>query len=292
MATNDSNPNVIDGWTWTVAPAIASGDGTIWTKIVAYDGEFAVSYIYEHASIEAKATLLYEVEGWLADLWLGPGGNLYAVDEDGQLHVHAGGSWRVLRGVAASIVSSLWGVDNDNLFATTEGAVLRWTGTGWTELISGLPGYLEQVRGRALNDLYAVGSRGLIVHFDGNRWMHLLVPTNVDLNAVCVDANGVAYAAGTEGVVLIGSGDQWSVLQFDEYEFVDAVIYKNTVYLAATDSGVFRLKDDSIECVRDDIHAVRLTSNDEYLCVAGGLSFHQFDGHEWKSYTYTYSPNP
>lgn len=284
---NFDEPNQEDIWSWSAAPAIPVSDGRIWSKLLAYDGEYAVSYVYEHPNITSKGSLIYEVDAWLADLWRAPSGYLYAVGEGGKIHKYKNGNWHVSQTSEKSMLSSVWGLDDQNIYTTGEGFILCLENEKWVYATRDHNNYIDRLRGVSNDDLYAVGRRGLMLHFDGKSWNRIDVPTNMDLNAIHpIDSDNV-YVVGAEGIVLVGSKNCWKVLNFGEIDFVDVMAYQGNIYIAATEKGVFRLSNDDLIPLRNDIRATRLTADGSVLCVAGGLSINTFDGKGWESYTYS-----
>lgn len=284
---NDSYQDNDDDWSWTVAPAISAPDGRIWTKVVGYDGEYSVSYIYEHPSISQPASLLYEIDDWLADLWRTPSGHLYTMDEAGQVHIYDGKRWSVTQTGEKSLLTCVWGLDDKSIYATAKGVILQRTEGRWTYATKGHKNSIDRLRGLTDNTVYAVGRRGLMLHFDGRKWHRIDVPTNLHLNAVCAVSADTIYAVGAEGIVLKGAGTHWLVYELGTIDLLDVVAFQEEIYVAAGHQGLFRLGEGELVEVRSDINAVRLTSNDHFLDVAGGLSIHQFDGKQLKSYLYT-----
>lgn len=275
-------------WSWTLAPAIPENDGRVWVKLLAYDGEYPVSYIYEHPDMSKPEVLLYEVDAWLADLWCSADGTLYAAAEGGEIHTYVYGRWHVTQTPESSMLASVWGLDNGTVFATGEGVILRLKDNHWIYDSKGHGVYIDSIRGLSDNDIYAVGRAGLILHFDGHSWNRCDAVTNVHLNAVCPVGHDRVYIAGAAGTILIGSCNKWKILSFEDIDFVDVVNYKDNIYLAALGKGLFRLdRDEQLVSVREDIKAVRLVSRGGYLCVAGDLSFHRYNGNIWESRTYT-----
>jgi hypothetical protein len=289
-AGRDEAQSSEEEWSWTAGPAIPEADGRIWVKLLAYDGEYAVSYVYEHPSITSPGNLIYEVDAWLADLWRAPDENLYAAGEGGAVHVFDGKTWRRIQTPERAMLSSVWGPDEEMVYATGEGVILQRQGGSWVYASRGHGGYIDRLRGIARDDLYAVGRFGLMLHFDGAKWERLDVPTNVHLNGVFAVDPKTVYAVGAEGIVLVGSPGTWKALNLGEIDFVDVAEYQGRIYLAATEQGLFRLEEEQLIPIRSDVRATRLTNASGFLCVAGNLSIHRFDGVSWESYNYTVSP--
>jgi hypothetical protein len=273
-------------WSWTVAPAIPLADGRIFVKILAYDGEFPVSYIYEHPSCSKQGKLIYEVDLWLDDMWLSDDETLYVSAEGGEIHTYKNGKWTVMHTPEESMLSSIWGVNNQHIFVSGEGVILRMEGNTWVYTAKHQNTYIECIRGKSLNNIYAVGGRGLILHFDGSFWNRCDSPTNVNLNSVCSYNGNEFYVVGAEGIVLIGNQNQWKVLNFGDIDFVDVVEYRGKIYIAGLENGLFCLDDENLIEVNKNIHAVRLVSQNDCLCVSGDLSFYRYDGSVWENYTY------
>jgi hypothetical protein len=282
--------NQAGGWSWSVAPALPASDGRIFTKVLAYDGEYAVSYVYEHASMGAPGSVLLEVEGWLSDLWLSPLGNLYAAGESGRIHFRSAGEWRLLRTPAASMLNSVWGASDREVFAVAKDGLVSGSATNeWNYVAKAKDP--RRLRGTSRNDVYAVGHRGLMLHFDGRDWRTLELPTNMHLNAAWPVSADLVYVVGPEGVLLIGAEGRWRVLEIDEVDLLDVVQYRDDVFVAAGTMGLFRLQGDELVLIRDDINATRLTVDYGAMFVAGALSFHRYDGKDWQSYRYTFTPD-
>jgi hypothetical protein len=285
MAPNESAEG--SEWSWTAAPAIPDAAGHVLVKLLAYDGEYSVSYVYDHPKASASGQVLYQADTWLADLWRMPDGRLYAAGQGGGVHSYFGGRWDVTQTPESSMLSCIWGLSEEALYATADGAILRREGNVWRYFTKGHGAYLDYIRGSSQNDLYAVGRAGLLLHFDGLSWQRVQPPTNADLNAVCVVDPARVYIVGDHGVVLVGAKNSWSIVHAGEVDLVDVGVYQGNLYIAASDSGLLRLEGHNVVSVRRDMKPVRLRADDTFLCAAGALSFHRFDGSNWEDYTYT-----
>ncbi len=286
MVDEDEERGSPDDWSWTAAPAIPSKDGRIFVKLLAYDGEYPVSWVYEHPNVTQPGATLYQADAWLSDLWRASDGRLFAAAEGGQVHAFNGERWQVVQTPATSMIASVWGVDDRTIYATTEGAIFQLLEDAWQLVTSGHQVYIDRIHGLTADNIYAVGRRGLMLHFDGRAWRRLDVPTGMDLNAVRVTDRGTVIAVGVGGTVLEGNADRWSALQFEDIDFLDVVDYRGSVFLAAGYLGIFRLDGKGLVPFRTDIHVVRLTTGADVFCAAGDLSFHCFDGREWQTYSY------
>jgi hypothetical protein len=288
MGSDEPSDEASDGsdWSWTAAPAIPAADGRVWVKLLAYDGEYSVSYVYLHPSPSEKGQSIYEADTWLADLWRAPSGDLFASGLGGRMHVYSGTSWNVIQTPGNSTLTCVWGFDSETNYATGDGFILRRDGINWTYFTQGHGAYIDYIRGSSPSDLYAVGRAGLLLHFDGKSWQRIHVPTNADLNAVCVvDADRV-YIVGDHGVVLTGSQNSWSLIDCGEIDLVDVAVYREEVYVAANDDGLLRLQGAGLVPVKHAVKPVRLRSEAGFLCAAGKMSFARFDGARWDGFTY------
>lgn len=274
-----------NGWSLTAAPAIPKGD-KIFCKVVASDGEYVVSYVFEHKSIDSKGKLIFEVDDWLADMWIAPNGTIYCPGED-LIHYRSRGTWRSTDLPTESVLSSVWGLANDDVYAVGKGCILRLTGNAWTYLWRGSKRYVDRIAGRE-NDLYAVGRRGLVVHYDGQSWRVVDFPTNENLNAITI-VNGDVWIVGAHGIVSRGDKDRWLLLEFEEVDFLDVIPHRGEVYIAGGEDGLFRVDGEDLIVERDDVVAGRLASDGSTLYVSGGSTISSFDGKKWKEYTYRIS---
>ncbi|NRT56643.1 WD40/YVTN/BNR-like repeat-containing protein [Sphaerotilus uruguayifluvii] len=286
MASQDENDAGQDGWTWTAAPAIPLEDGGLLVKLLAYDGEFPVSYVYEHSGVHGEPVLLYDVDTWLSDLWLAPDGTLLAAGEAGQLHVRTGTRWRVLQSPTEGMLTGVWADENSVCYIASEEGLMRYQRGQFALLASGPDLFVEAVRGTVDGHrLYAIGRAGLFLYTHGGNWVRDHLPTNVNLNGVCVAADGTVHVVGDAGVVLSGGPGQWTILDSDLEDCLDVVDFQGAVYVG-TSQGVFKMLDEALVPVLPGVAALRLRVCSGYLCVSGGLSFHRFDGVAWDSRHY------
>jgi len=272
-----------DNWSFEVSPAIGRSRN-VWTKIVATDGEFVVSYIFYHKEITKKGNLIYEVDDWLADLWMMDDGTLLAPGED-DLHIYGNDKWINAELPIDSTPSSVWSI-SDQIFVTGEGCILQQTAGGWVNLLKGTDQYIDRMHGISKNYLFAVGRRGTIAHYDGARWSLLDSPTSADLNSLHVLPNGDVWIVGSTGTALCGNSKKWDVLSFNDEDLLDVVAFSQSVYVAAGTDGLYRIQEDSLVLVRDDIEANRLTTDGRNLYVSGGNAVYLYDGQSWESYRY------
>lgn len=276
-----------DVWTWTAAPAIPLDDGRLLVKLLAYDGEFPVSYVYEHTEVQSEPVLLYDVDAWLSDLWLAPDGTLFAAGESGQLHVRAKKNWRVIQSPTDGMLTGVWADANSVCYIASEDSVMRYERGQFAVLTSGHGVSIDAVRG-ALDgsQICAIGRSGLFLYFDGYDWRKEDLPTNVNLNGVCVATDGKIHVVGDAGIVISGMLGQWNILDFDLGDCTDVVEFHGVIYVGTRIQGLYKMSDNSLVPVLPGVQALRLRVCSGYLCVSGGVSFHRFDGEAWEHRDY------
>lgn len=275
-----------DEWSWTVAPAIPRDDGSVVVKVLAYDGEYPTSYIYEHTDMQAPPANDLEVEAWLSDLWMAPNGTLFAPGENGQLHIRTRSKWSLSQSPIEELLTAAWAPDDQTCFVASEHAVLRWSNGQWTTMIDGLTQTPDVIRGTVDGaSLFVAGRAGLLLHFDGRQWTQENVPTNVDLNGLCVTEAGALYAVGDFGVIVYGSHGNWALLTGGTEDYQDVVEFGGKVHVSSGESGVSTLVNGVLQPTLEKA-ALRLRSSSRYLCAAGATAFHRFDGHDWQTRQY------
>jgi hypothetical protein len=138
----------------------------------------------------------------LNDVWVAPGGEVWAVGEAGFVGRRAPetGAWCWCAPWPAATLRSVWGAPGGELFVVgDEGTTLRLAGGRW-RTDPGSTYDLRAVYGTAANDVWAVGTRGAVRHFDGASWTSTTdetVDPKYDLRAVWIDPSGVVRAAGS-----------------------------------------------------------------------------------------------
>jgi hypothetical protein len=276
-----------EGWSWTLAPAIPSDDGSVTVMVFAFDGEFPVSYINHHKTCNSKAKELYEVDEWISDLWMTPSGVLYAAGEEGKLHVRQLTKWNEIQAPDDSQLSAVWSHGNSEVYVGNDEGIFRYENGAWRVGASGYIGKIEAIRG-GCSGIYAVGTEGLLLHSpDGEEWVREMLPTNVALNGLCIAESGVAYAVGNHGVLIEGTPGRWKLHQLSG-DLMDISCFNGIIYVGS-DDGLFSFDGKRLNAVKTGMEVVSIRTSDKYLCISGETSFHRFDGSAWSSYQYSFT---
>jgi hypothetical protein len=226
--------------------------------------------------------LLYEHEGWLTDLDRSPGGGLFCVSADGELHALRGRKWSVLDLGCPDGLNAVWAASDDEVFAVgVNGARVRvGPGGAVDRVLAKEERWLHDVHGTARDSVYAVGDDGWVWHFDGKKWQEIDCPTNYHLLCVlCVSPTEV-YAAGEAGIVYRYDGEDWTRMRCPEVTVTGLAVYREEVYAAAGADGVWRWDGKEFVQLKElDVSALRVAGG--RLFAVGGRLVAQYDGSGW-----------
>lgn len=286
---DDEQLNETDEWSWTVAPVIPGIQNDLWSKILAYDGEFFVSYVYWHEEFGKKGNLVFEDDVWLTDMWLSERGNLFLTSENGEVFRYSKKTWTTLRPPDNNFFSSIWGIDENNIFLSGEGFILSNCNSKWDFELKNLKLNIDYIKGRGQNEVWAVGRKGLVLSRKDNGWKRVDAPTNLDINAICFKNEREVFLACAEGLVLAYDHDKWFDFRFENIDFIDIIEFEGRIFIAGADRGLFCLDKNKIYPFKEDIHATRLSKKKGELFVSGDLGFYRFNGKKWDLFHYKLS---
>ncbi len=212
---------------------------------------------------ELKWTENYEVHKWLTGMSRSPGGRLFAVSIDGELHSSGAKGWTV-RNLDCPIggFMSVWAVDDDDVFiGGYNGERLRIRGNNVTRAKDDKERTVNRIHGSGPDDVYTVGTHGAIFHFDGKQWTEVDSPTNRHLEGVLCRSKNEIYVAGWFGTLYRSDGTEWEELECPgDLELAGLEWYKDALYVAASEDGVWRLTPTGLEQVTEllitSLHAV------------------------------------
>lgn len=146
------------------------------------------------------------------------------------------------------------------------------------------------VDGPSESSVFAAGYNGEIWHYDGKRWKQEVSPANVALTTMRCSPKGDIVIAGMAGTVIKGSKGKWASIpnHLTEDDFWGSTYFKGHFYLA-TDAGIYRLTDDSLEQVKVTTAkkhptTYALDANDEVMWSVGDKHLMKTnDGVNWQS---------
>jgi len=158
----------------------------------------------------------------------------------------------------------------------------------WTRIDNGLPESfdIDAIHGFDDSDIYAVGLSGQLWHFNGTEWTKQELPTNKNLSTVKCAGDGTVYLAGHEGMLIRGRKNRWAIIEHAmapddiwDIEWFEGELYVSTM------SGVYRLKDDTLEPVdfgNDPPKSTyQLSAAKGVMWSNGEYDVMSFDGKKW-----------
>jgi hypothetical protein len=134
----------------------------------------------------------------LTDVWIGPGGEAWAVGESGFVGRRESSGWCWCAPSPPATLRGIWGASSTDIFAVGDGGkLLRFDGAHWLSYRE-TSANLKAVFGTDPNNVWIVGQDGTAEHFDGTSWNIVDRPDPIyQLNAVWIDPAGVVRAGGT-----------------------------------------------------------------------------------------------
>jgi hypothetical protein len=230
-----------DVWAVGDQGALLHWDGSSWTRHASPAGPtIGLNAVAGRSSKDAWAageqgTLLrYDGTSWsrvqlpitdtLYGLWLDPGGELWAVGDNGvSLRLpSASGSpvAEVNKTGTTARLHGLWGVSAQELWAAGAfGTILKWNGTSWSSYASDTGADLFSIWGAAPDDIWAVGRGGAMVHFNGSFWQGQSVShAGETINALW----GLSLSSGQpmSGSGLVAFGDRGQIFSWTGGDWV------------------------------------------------------------------------
>jgi hypothetical protein len=228
--------------------------------------------------VEGRRRLCLAANCQLNALWVSPAGNLWAVDDHGDvftvaevrmpappyrnLDFNSGSyslSWHVGQ-VFHGQLNGIWGSADDDVWVTSfAGTALHFNGETWTphELFRGP----NAIKGQSPDDIYVVGYDGNIHHWDGTQWSKLPVPNGVDPTDVFTDVaftgDGRVLITARSGTLLIGSArDGFIDVGNGAYNWYGVGCFEGRIFLAGGEKGIFEYTDNRFICLKDKGHPV------------------------------------
>ena len=226
--------------------------------------------------VDGEMHLLKGQVGWLTDLWRSNSGHVY-VAEGSSLRggVHIAGpdprapQWKFHELPITCV--GVWGLDDRSVFAWGDpdgdgsNGVFRWDGKGWRGLPA--PGQVMAMHGAGPDHIYAVGYQGLLAKLDGSTWRR--IPTHVqwDINSVHIVGPDEMYACG-DGGLLEGTVHGWSVINSHDGYLRDVKKFKDAVWVADKDEGLFHLSGQKLKSVLPDLELPMSLDTRDRLLIA------------------------
>ena len=236
-------------------------------------------------------TATLTTQSYLAGLWASPTNHLWVGTAAGEVFTNGPVAWPSPRGPVeyAGVVGAggqlepgdwsvtslpdlpeagrapqiieIWGTSDDDVHVGTGGgAMYHWDGASWRTLLRDSDADVIRMHGTGPTDVWAVGSQGLILHFDGKSWTRLPYPgdggSRQALTGVrCLSPNEVVITSRS-GSILHGSQHGLEVLGEFPTSFYGISLFQDRLILAAGLGGVWELKGNQAEMIRDTFGAV------------------------------------
>lgn len=211
-------------------------------------------------------------------MWSSPSGNLWVVDDQGDVFTTAEVNfiappyqhlkfnsgyfdvqWHVTEAYKGQL-NSIWGTaDNDVWVTSFNGPALHWDGKDWTEYA--LPQAPTGIDGSASDDVYIVGYHGNIHHFDGTEWHKLALPEHIRSDEAFTDVKVLSaervYITGRSGCLLVGNAHTgFKDIGHAQYTWYGVGELAGRIFLAGGTQGIFELVDGQFVCLKDKGHPV------------------------------------
>lgn len=223
-------------------------------------------------------------DDWAKTFWQSPNGTIYVAGAKGAIYSKRSGPWSMVQLDPQYIFEDTWGLNDDHVYCCGMDDVLVTTsGSGWVPFNDGLSGDLKVIRGSALDDLYVLGTRGAVFRYEGTRWVQLPSPTNNRLMSVLPLTRGQAYFCGHNGVFFRFANGSWEnfSLQKDAVDLYRLAIYRNRIFVCATQDGIFEFDGHSLVHLAPQIAAGTMHVIGDVLYGVGGNLLHAYDGTKW-----------
>jgi hypothetical protein len=230
----------------------------------------------------------------LRNMWASPQGSLWVGSSDGNMWTTANVPWpdsapgvdqdqsqalrpwrftRLpdMRGLGYKpIMTAVWGTaDADVHVGTFEGGMYHWDGRAWAQIYPDVTSSINHIHGTARDDVYAVGENGVVLHYDGRAWRELPYPGDGGdtdgLTGVRALSRDEAFICGRSGRILHGSRHGLEVLGEFQAAFYGVAHFQNRIFLSAGDAGVWELKGNRTEVVKDNFGTVGVFECDDAL---------------------------
>ncbi len=234
------------------------------------------SLIRQNGSTENKTCL--GTNGQLNAMWSSPEGELWVVDDNGDVFTSAQLSfskpayknlsfnsgfynidWKVTQ-IYFGQLNGIWGTSDSNVWVTSfAGLTFHWNGIEWQEYE--LPQAPNAIEGSACDDIYVVGYEGNIHHWNGQEWLKVALPTgaleNEAFTDICVINKEKVYITARSGVLLVGNArDGFVNVGSDQFSWYGIGYLLGRLFLAGGEQGIFELADSQFTCLKDKGHPV------------------------------------
>jgi len=153
----------------------------------------------------------------LRDVWIAPGGAVWAVGDDGLLGRRSPGVDWCWCTASAATLEGIWGSADDDLWIVGQlGTIVRYDGTTFSPVDLGTGADLRGIWGTGPGDVWVVGTAGTARHYDGVGWSVADVASNHTLYTVWAASSTDVWIGGRVGVVVDGeSGSEGEVFRWD-----------------------------------------------------------------------------
>ncbi|MBB1305956.1 hypothetical protein [Pseudoalteromonas sp. SR43-5] len=206
-------------------------------------------------------------------MWLSLKGNLWVVDDQGDVFTNASinfkqppferlkfnsGSfdikWNVTE-IFKGQLNAIWGTTDEDVWVTSfAGPAFHWGGQSWSKYT--LPKAPNAIDGSASDDVYVVGYDGNIHHFNGNEWTKINLPSGIPQQDAFTDvkvlSRGKVFITGRSGCLLVGNAnDGFTDIGSAKYSWYGVGAIDERIFLAGGEQGIFELIDGQFVCLKD-----------------------------------------
>ncbi len=235
-------------------------------------------------SLEHKPNIawntIHSIEQWCTSMDQSPGGSLFVVTMEGELHKFDGNQWSVVDLNCHDGLNSVWAANDNEVFVAGLGGERIHVVNDRIDLSKDPNNIrLNAIHGSSQKNVVAVGDEGMVFKYDGNIWSKIELPTNVNLLSVYCCSDNEILIGGAE-VLYRWDGAAWHDIESQNLIISSIEFYENSYYVACGDNGVHVLENDKLDLFKA-ITVYRLKKIDSLLFGIGNRLVTQFDGQGW-----------
>lgn len=240
-------------------------------------------YIVPFNKEEVNPIPVYQAFSWLTAMSMAPSGKIFIVDADGYLHYAKGKNWTKTNISENTFLMDIWSANDKEIFIVGEEGTLIYLNENKKSILKDKKKRnLNAVHGISTKNVLAVGDKGALWHFNGIDWEELNSPTKDTLLAVLYISETEQYIAGSKGALFINSSQKeiWKQIKCSNKITITSLAwYKNELYVAAGEHGVFKLAEDKLEKFSPSpVDTLSVISNRLFASKLGFVGYWTKDG--------------
>lgn len=240
-------------------------------------------YIVPFNEEEVNPIPVYQYPSWFTSMSMSPSGKIFIVDADGYLHYLKGKNCKKTNISEDTFLMDIWSAnDKENFIVGEEGTLIYLNENTKSIIKDKKKRNFNAVHGISTKNVLAVGDKGALWHFNGKIWEELKSPTKEYLLAVLYVSETEQYIAGSKGTLFMGSlqKDFWKKIKCStKLNITSLAWYKNELYIAAGEYGVFKLVENKLENFSSSpVDTLSVISNRLFASKLGFVGYWTKDG--------------